>query len=107
MDAETKAGWVDVTVAPEKETTKYWLGNDIEKSIEDCLGIGGDDIASLAKSPSNWVGEPNEESQAPTHDESFGSSVVGDQRIPDPIPRDGPCDQGAGENCYSEETPLV
>ena len=42
----------------EKESTEYWLGQHIQDSVEDCLGIGGDDIATLGKTPSDWVQEP-------------------------------------------------
>lgn len=47
LDVKTKSGQVDVTMAPEKESTESRLSQDVKDAIEDCLGVGRDDIATL------------------------------------------------------------
>lgn len=46
-DVEAKASRVDVAVTPKEESTKDWLGEDVEDTIESSLGIGSDDVATL------------------------------------------------------------
>ena len=41
----------------EEET---WLGKDIEDTVEDHLGVGGDDVSTIGETPGNGVEEPEE-----------------------------------------------
>lgn len=60
-DVKTKSLWVDVAVSEEEESTKDWLGQDIEDTIKDSLGIRSNDVSALGQSPGNWVDEPEED----------------------------------------------
>jgi hypothetical protein len=55
---QTKTREIDVTVPPEQQRAETWLGEDVENAIEDGLGIGRDDITTLAETPRNRVQEP-------------------------------------------------
>jgi hypothetical protein len=46
FDGETKTSWVNVPVAPEKESTKDRLCEEVENTIENRLTVRGDDVAS-------------------------------------------------------------
>lgn len=46
-NVEAKASRVDVTVTPEEESTKDRLGKNVEDTIEDSFGIGGDHVSTL------------------------------------------------------------
>ena len=53
---------VDVPVAPQKKSTKHWLGQDIKNTIEDSFGVGCNQVAALGQTPGDWVEEPQEDS---------------------------------------------
>ena len=61
-DVQSEVAWGKFTVTPEKQSTKDGLGKDIENTIEDRLGVRGNDITALGKSPSNRVKEPKKDS---------------------------------------------
>lgn len=46
-DHETQASGVDVAMAPEEESTEDGLGHDVENTVEDGLGVGRDNVATL------------------------------------------------------------
>lgn len=62
-DAEAKLSWVDVTMAPEKKSTKHRLRQQIEDTVEYSFAIRGNDIATFRKTPGNRVQEPQENGQ--------------------------------------------
>ena len=63
VDMETKSAGVDVAVAKEKHGAEDWLGDQVEDTIEDSLGVGVDKVATLRNAPSNGVKEPNPNGQ--------------------------------------------
>ena len=60
VDVEAKTGRVNAAVAPDEESAEDGLGEEVEDTVEDGLGVGGDDIATLAETPGDWVEEPEE-----------------------------------------------
>lgn len=58
-------------MTPDQEGTEYWLSHDVQDTVEHGLGVGRDNIATLGKSPSNWIEEPEEGS--PGTDNKVGS----------------------------------
>jgi hypothetical protein len=69
LDSETKTRRVNALVAKEQERAEAGLGQEVEHTIEDGFGIGRDDVTTLAETPRNRVQDPQEGSQAATHDE--------------------------------------
>ena len=65
-DMKTKSAWIDVTVTPEEESSKDRLGQDIEDTVEYCLGVWCDDVSTLAEAPCDRVEEPKEDGKAAT-----------------------------------------
>jgi len=47
----------------EEHGAEDWLGEEIEDTVKDCLGIWGNDVGPFAESPCNWVEEPEEDSE--------------------------------------------
>jgi hypothetical protein len=45
-------------VAPDEESTEDGLGEEIEDTVKDGLRVGRDNVATLAKTPSDWVEAP-------------------------------------------------
>lgn len=68
MDVEAKTGRIDVSVTKDQKTTKDWLGEEIEDTIEDSLRVGRNDVATFAKTPSNRVEDPEESGEGTTHE---------------------------------------
>lgn len=50
-------------MAPEEETSEDDLGDNIEHSIKDSLGVRVDDISTLRQAPSDGVEPPKEQEQ--------------------------------------------
>jgi hypothetical protein len=73
-DVEAESSWVDVAVTEKEQGTKDWLGKDIKNTVEDGFGVGGDNIATLAEAPGDWVDEPEEDS--PDAADQVGSADV-------------------------------
>ena len=59
-DVHANVGRVDVTVAPDEESTEAGLGDEVKDGVEDGLGVGRDDVATLAKTPGDGVQDPEE-----------------------------------------------
>ncbi len=57
-DVETESGRFNAAVAPNKESTEDWLREDVENTVEDSLGVGSDNVTTLAKTPSNRIEKP-------------------------------------------------
>lgn len=87
LDGEAERSWADVTVAEDEKSTEDWLGEQVKDTVEDSLAVNGDDVATLAHTPSNWVEHPEEGSQATAHEEGtagLGADSVGvDASLPD------------------------
>lgn len=71
-DGHANVGRVDVAVAPDEESTEAGLGDEVKDGVEDGLGIGRNDVATLAETPGNWVQDPQECSQGTTVQEALG-----------------------------------
>ena len=90
-DVEAKAPNVNVAMSPQEESTKNRLGENVEDTVEDSLGVRGDDIASLTDTPGDGVEEPqaNGPATADSEDlvniltESAGVLQVCKQAIPE------------------------
>ena len=91
-------------MAPEQESTKDWLGQDVQDTVKRSLRVGRDDIATFRKSPGNRVEEPEEGS--PTADDNVGFRDIGPNRRrvltarPDESPRN-PKESEASEDVVS------
>ena len=57
-DVNAKASDVDVAVAPDEESAKDGLGENVEDTIEDSFRVRGDDIATFRQAPGDGVQEP-------------------------------------------------
>jgi hypothetical protein len=58
LDGKTETSRVDALVAPEEESTEYRLSQEVENTVEDSLGVGRDEVGTLANTPSNGVDDP-------------------------------------------------
>ena len=58
-------------MSPQEESTKDWLGEDVENTVEDSLGVRGDDVGSLTDAPGNGVEEPQANGPATADSEDF------------------------------------
>ncbi len=63
-DMNSQSSRVDVAMTPEEKGTEHRLGQDIKDTVEDGLGIGGDDVAAFAETPGDRVEEPEEDGPA-------------------------------------------
>lgn len=63
-DVETESCGVNVAMAPEQQGPKDGLGEEIQDAVEDGLGIGRDDVATLADPPRDGIQEPQEGGEA-------------------------------------------
>jgi hypothetical protein len=70
LDGETKTRRVNALVAEEQERAEAGLGQEVKHTVKDGFGVGRDDVATLTETPRNRVQDPQESSQAATHDES-------------------------------------
>ena len=99
-----KSSGFNVTMTPEQESTKDRLGHNVQDTVEHRLGVGGDDVATLGKSPSNWVEEPEE--GGPPADNNVGPRNIGSNGScvltagPDESPRN-PKESEASEDVVS------
>lgn len=79
-DGQAKGSWADVAVSPDEKSTKDWLGEEVEDSVEDTLRVDGDDVSTLADTPCDWVQGPEESGERSTDHEgltSIGADTVG------------------------------
>lgn len=58
LDGQAKTSRVNALVSPDEESTEDGLSEEVEYAIEDSLGIGGNEISTLADTPGNWVEDP-------------------------------------------------
>ena len=91
-------------MTPEQESTKDWLGQDVQDTVERSLRVGRDNIATFRKSPGNRVEEPEE--SGPSADDNVGLGDIGPNRrrvlaaSPDESPRN-PKESEASEGIVS------
>ena len=60
-DVETESSRVDFAVTQEEQSAEDWLSHDVENTVEDSFRIRGDDVATFAKTPGDWVDKPKED----------------------------------------------
>jgi len=92
-NVKAHASRVNVAVAKDEESAEDWLGDEVKDTVKDGLGIGRDDIATLAKTKGNGVERPDDEGQAAAPDEDLAditAKVAGvlagleNEHVPDP-----------------------
>ena len=66
-DVEAEGSWVDVAVTPEKQGTEDWFGKDVENTVEHSFGVWSNYIATLGKTPGDWIDEPEEDGPCTAH----------------------------------------
>ena len=54
-DVKTESCWINVAMTPEQKGPKDWLGEEIQDTVKDGLGIRRDDVATLADAPRNRI----------------------------------------------------
>lgn len=67
---------VDVAVAPDEESTEDGLSAEVENTVENGFRVGGDNVATFAETPRNWVETPEEEGPATTEEEALANVGV-------------------------------
>ena len=105
-DVETQASRVDTLVAPQEESTEDGLGHDVQHAVEDGLGVGSDEVATLGQSPGDGVKEPEED--GPDTADEVGLADVGAEGggVLAGGPDDGPGDPEEGDIAKDVVTPL-
>lgn len=77
---QAKSSSVNAPVTPDEERTKDRLGQEIKNAVEDCLGVGSDDVAAFAYAPGDRVENPKEGGQGTAIEVStadVGADVAG------------------------------
>jgi hypothetical protein len=81
LDGQTKPGWIDIFMAVDQESAEYRFGEQVEYSVEDSFGVGGDNISTLANTPSNRIGNPQDEGESPAQEETATDIVAKGLRV--------------------------
>jgi hypothetical protein len=106
-NVKAKNGWVNVAVTPEEQETEDWLGEDVKNTVESGFGIRVDDIATLGKTPGNWVEEPQENGPDTTEQESAMHIGAEKKSVLTCNPEDVPCNTKKSNHAKNEVSPLV
>lgn len=104
---KAKDGWVDVTVTPDEQETKDWLGKNVKDTVESGFRIGVNDISALSKTPGNGVKEPQEDGPDAANQE--GAVYVGTENksVLACDPNNVPCNTEKSDHAKSVVSPLV
>jgi hypothetical protein len=94
-------------MAPEEESAKDGLGEEVENTIEDSFGIRRDDVPAFAHAPGDRVQEP--ETDSPKAANSVNPVDVGTEitSLATSIEDDSPSDEEEGKNTEDEVTPFI
>jgi len=106
-DVKTKVGGVDVAVEHDENDTEARLSKNIKDAIEDCLGVGVDDIATFAQAPSNGVEEPETDKPDTTEVEGLLGCTAKSICMAASVNEDLVDDKEEGGAANGEESPLV
>lgn len=68
-DVEPKVSRIDVAVAEDEKGTEDWLGEKVEDTIEDGLGVRGNDVAALTDTPGDGIEDPENKGEGTAHEE--------------------------------------
>jgi hypothetical protein len=60
-DVETHVGRINIPVTGDEGDAEHWFGAKVKDTIEDSLGVRGDNVSSFADTPGNRVAAPDEE----------------------------------------------
>lgn len=66
-DVKTQTSRVDTAVTPDKESTKHWLGKQVEDTVEDGFRVRGNNVTALTYTPGNWIENPKEGGKRTAH----------------------------------------
>lgn len=77
-DGHANVGRIDVAVAPDEKSAEARLSDEVEDTVEDGLGVGRDDVATLAETPGDGIQDPKEGCQRAAVNEALAdlSSVT-------------------------------
>jgi len=94
-------------MAPEEESAKDGLGEEVENAIEDSFRIRCDDVPAFAHAPGDRVQEP--ETDSPKAANSVNPVDVGTEitSLATSIEDDSPSDEEEGRNTEDEVTPFI
>jgi hypothetical protein len=98
---------VDIAMAPEEESAKDGLGEEVQNTVEDSFGVRRDNVPAFAHAPSDRVQEP--ETNSPKTANSVNPVDIGTEitSMATSIENDGPSDEEEGNNTEDEVTPLI
>ena len=94
-------------MTPQQESTKDWLGHEIQDTVKDGFRVGSNNITALRKSPCDGVEEPKEDGPdaaneiSPRDVRADGCSVLARG------PGNGPSNPEEGNAAEGEVAPLV
>ena len=107
VDVEAELRRVDVAVTPDEEGTEDRLGQQVQNTVEDGLGVGRDDIATLADTPGDRVQGPEEGSQATADEEGATDILAHDIGVLTGLESEHIDDETEGGAAEDEVSPLV
>jgi hypothetical protein len=98
---------VDIAMAPEEESAKDRLGEDVENAVEGSFGVRRDDVPAFAHAPGDRVQEP--ETNSPKAANSVNPVDIGTEitSMATSIEEDGPSDEEEGNTAEDEVTPFI
>lgn len=107
VDVETKASGVDATVTPDEKSTEDRLGDQVEDTVEDGLGVGRDNVATLTDTPGNGVKDPEKSGERTAHGEAAADVLAEDVGVTATLPDKDPDDVEESDAAEDEVSPLV
>lgn len=107
VNVKAKSGRVDVAVAPDEESAEDGLGENVEDTIKDSLGVGRDVVTTLAKTPSNRVKSPQDSGQRAAGQEGPADIFAHGVGVLAGLPSEDVDDVSQCDTSEYEVTPLV
>jgi hypothetical protein len=107
VDVKTKAGRVDVAVAPNEQATEDRLGQDIENTVESGLRVGRNVVATLADTPGDRVESPQHGGERAADHESLADLLAHGVGVLAGFPGEHVEDVEERDAAESEVAPLV
>jgi hypothetical protein len=107
VDVKTKTGRVDTAVTPDEKSTEDRLGDQIEDTVEDCLRVRRDDVATLADTPGERVQDPEKSGERTAQSEATTDILAENVGVTAALPDEDPDDVEESKAAEGEVTPLV
>jgi hypothetical protein len=107
VDVETERGGVDVAVAPDEESTEDRLSQNVEHTVEGSLGVGGDEVGTLADAPGDGVESPQDGGQGAADQEGAADVAAQGVGVLARFPAEHVEDVEEGDAAEDEVAPLV